>query len=136
MNFVAVHMPVEPADIIAVERLIAERDIIRSVYSDSEFDRYSLGAYLEEVHVHGSKFVALLDRNIFSDIIAVVRGTLTTRKKISETQRAACALLAFFQLSDILIEPGMAIYEYISSHNFKRFFTYSISVLREFTSCS
>ena len=114
MDYVGVHIPVENADITAIENILKDRDIIKTVYSEDEFNQYSLRSYLEEVHVHNSKFVALLDRNIFSDIVSAVRGP----HKISTTHRAACALLAFFQLSDTLIEPGMAIYEYTDSGNF------------------
>ena len=119
MNFVGVHIPFDHKDIKAIEDKIKERDIIRTVYSDEEFNQYTLGSYLEEVHVHGSKFVALFDRNIFSDIIAVARNRGTKGGRIPDTQRTACALLAFLQISKTLIEPGMAIYEYIDSGHFE-----------------
>lgn len=113
MNYVAVHIQVNPQDLQGIEQIIRERDIIRSVYPTDLFDQYSLGDYLEQIQVHDSKFVALFDRNIFSDVIAVIKNT--DKKGITKTQKAACALLAFLHLSDSLIEPGMAIYEYIDS---------------------
>ena len=113
MDYVAVHIQINPDDLRQIEKILRERDIIRSVYSKDLFDQYSLGDYLEQIHVHESKFTALLDRNIFSDIIAVAKNT--DKKSTTKTQKIACALLAFLQIADSLVEPGMAIYEYIDS---------------------
>lgn len=100
MNYVAVNIQVNPQDLHGIEQIIRERDIIRSVYPTDLFDQFFLGDYLEQIHVHDSKFFALLDRNIFSDIIAVIKNT--DKKGTTETQKAACALLAFLHLSDSL----------------------------------
>ena len=113
MDYVAVYIQINPTDLKGIEQILRERDIIRSVYPKDLFDQYFLGDYLEQIHVHESKFTALLDRNIFSDIIAV--AIKSDKKSTTKTQKAACALLAFLQLFDSLIEPGMAIYEYIDS---------------------
>ncbi len=113
MDYIAVHINIRHEDIEGIEQIVRERDIIRSVYPIGLFNQYFLGNYLEQIHVHDSKFVALFDRNIFSDIIAVTKHI--GESKITNTQKAACALLAFLQLSDTLIEPGMAIYEYVDS---------------------
>jgi hypothetical protein len=107
MDYIAVHIQTDPNDLMLIEEILREKDIIRSVYSKDIFDQYSLGDYLEQIHVHESRFTALLDRNIFSDIIAVA-------------QKTACALLAFIQLADGLFEPGMAIYEYIDSGHYEQ----------------
>lgn len=107
------YIQINPNDLKGIEKILRDRDIIRSVYPKDLFDQYSLGDYLEQIHVHESKFTALLDRNIFSDIIALAKKT--DKKSTTKTQKDACALLAFLQLSDSLIEPGMAIYEYIDS---------------------
>ena len=113
MDYVAVHIKISSDDLRMIEQMLRERNIIRSVYSKDLFDQYSLGDYLEQIHVHESKFTALLDRNIFSDIVAVAKQT--DKKSTTKTQKTACALLAFIQLSNSLVEPGMAIYEYIDS---------------------
>jgi hypothetical protein len=81
MNFIGVHIPFDHNDIKAIEDKIKERDIIRTLYSEEEFDQYMLASYLEEVHVHGGKFVALFDRNIFTDIVTVARHCGTKRKR-------------------------------------------------------
>ena len=118
MDNVAVHIQINPNDLRQIEQILRERDIIRSVYSKDLFDQYFLGDYLKQIHVHESKFTALLDRNIFSDIIAVAKKT--DEKSTTKTQKTAYALLAFIQLSDSLVEPGMAIYEYIDSGHYKQ----------------
>ncbi|MCK4629061.1 MAG: hypothetical protein KAT56_08650 [Sedimentisphaerales bacterium] len=116
MNYIAIHnIPVNPIDLEKIEKIIREKDIIRSLYPPSLFNQYFLEDYLKEIHVHNSRFLALFDRNIFTDIVAVAKNS---GNKISETQKVACALLAFFQMSDTLIEPCMAISEYIDSGHY------------------
>ena len=75
MDYIAVHIQTDPNDLTQIEKILREKDIIRSVYSKDLFDQYSLGDYLEQIHVHESRFTALLDRNIFSDIIPVAKKT-------------------------------------------------------------
>lgn len=118
MNYVAVQIQINPDDLQKMERILRERDIIRTVYPRDLFDQYILGDYLEQIHVHKCRFAAVLDRNIFSDIIAVAKHA--GERNATVTQRAACALLAFLQLSDCLIEPGMAIYEYMDSGHYQQ----------------
>lgn len=118
MDYVAVHIQINSNDLKGIEQIIRERDIIRSAYSKDLFDQYSLGDYLKQIHLHESKFTALLDRNIFSDIIAVAKNT--GKEATTITQKTACALLAFLQLSDSLIEPGMAIHEHIDSGHYEQ----------------
>lgn len=113
MDYVAIHIQIDPNDLMQIEKILRERDIIRSVYSKGLFDQYSLGDYLEQIHVHESRFTAVLDRNIFSDIIAVAKNT--DKNYTTITQKTSCALLAFIQIANGLVEPGMAIYEYIDS---------------------
>jgi hypothetical protein len=118
MNYVAIHIQINPDDLQEIEQILRKRDIIRSVYPRNLFDQYILGNYLEQIHVHECRFAAVLDRNIFSDIIAVAKHA--GERNTTVTQRAACALLAFLQLSGCLIEPGMAIYEYMDSGHYQQ----------------
>ena len=111
--FYGVQINIKPDDLDEIETIIRERDIIRTVYPSSVFNPYSLGDYLDQIHVHKAIFHAMLDRNILSEIISVINNY--SEKALSETQRTACALLAYFQISDTLIEPGMAIWELVDS---------------------
>jgi hypothetical protein len=118
MNYVAVHIQINPNDLQQIEQILRKRDIIRSVYPRNLFDQYILGNCLEQTHVHECRFGAVIDRNIFADIIAVAKHA--GEQNTTVTQRAACALLAFLQLSDCLIEPQMAIYEYMDSGHYQQ----------------
>jgi len=110
-------IPFNPSDINKIEQLTRRRDVIRSVYSNDLFDQYSLASYFKEIHIHKSQFCAMFDRNIFTAIIEVAKKS--GEKSLTLTQKTACALLAFFQISDVKIEPNMAIYEYIDSGHYE-----------------
>ena len=93
--------------------MLRKSDAITAIWSDSLFDRYSLGAYVEQTHIEGNSFLALLDRNIYTDIIAAAQSSAA--KPLTQQQKNACALLAFLQLADIDIDPTEAINEYMDS---------------------
>lgn len=109
----AVHFHIDPMDLQCIEKMIRDSDSITAMWPVDLFDRYSLGAYVRETHVHESKFFALFDRNIYTDIIAVAKSGGT--KPHTAQQRVACALLAFLQLAEVIIEPNQAISEYVDS---------------------
>lgn len=108
-----VRFNIDPMDLQRIEKMIRDNDTITTIYSVDLFDRYFLGAYVKETDVEKNKFFALLDRNIYTDIITVAesRGT----KPHPPQQMVACALLAFLQLAEVTIEPNIAINEYIDS---------------------
>ena len=108
-------IPVNNRDLLLLQNILRERDIIRSVFTQSQFDQYSFLEYRMQSRFHRTQFCAMLDRNILSDIIAIIKGE---PGEVSETQRAACALLAFLQVTNTIIEPGHAIYEYIDSGHY------------------
>ena len=109
----AVHFNIDPMDLQRIEKMIRESDTITTIWPVDLFDRYFLGAYVKETDVEKNKFFALLDRNIYTDIIAVAKSSGT--KPHTPQQKVACALLAFLQLAEVTIEPNMAINEYVDS---------------------
>lgn len=108
-----VRFNIDSMDLQRIEKMIRDSDTITTIYPVDLFDRYFLGAYVKETYVEKNKFFALLDRNIYTDIITVAesRGT----KPHTPQQIVACALLAFLQLAEVTIEPNIAINEYIDS---------------------
>jgi hypothetical protein len=112
-----IQIPIKPDDLQKIEQILRERDNIITPYPSNIFDPYSLSDYLSQTKIHGNTFNALFDRNIYSYIIQAVKNN---GLKTTELQRAACALLAFFQLSNTLIEPGIATYEYIDSGHYQQ----------------
>ena len=108
-----VQFNIDPMDLQRIEKMIRDRDTITTIYPVGLFDRYSLGAYVKETDIEKNKFFALLDRNIYTDIIAVAKSS--SMKSHSSQQKVACALLAFLQLAEVTIEPNIAINEHIDS---------------------
>jgi hypothetical protein len=116
MKFYRINLPINRHDLIIIQDILRRKDVIRTVFPESQFDQYSFLSYAKEMTLHKTRFCAVLDRNIFSDIIAVINNN---HKSVSETQKSACALLAFLQITDTRIEPGIAIYEHVDSGHYK-----------------
>lgn len=112
-----VRFNIDPMDLQRIEKMIRDSDTITTIWPVDLFDRYSLGAYVKETDVEKNKFFALLDRNIYTDIIAVAKSSGT--KPHTPQQKVACALLAFLQLAEVAIEPNRAINEYIDSGHYE-----------------
>ena len=108
-----VHFNIYPMDLQRIEKMIRDSDTITTIWPVDLFDRYFLGAYVKETDVEKNKFFALLDRNIYTDIVAVAKSSGT--KPHTPQQKVACALLSFLQLAEVTIEPNMAINEYLDS---------------------
>ena len=75
---------------------------------------------MKQSYIYKTKFFALLDRNIFIDIISIISKARQKQNNFSKTEKTASALLSFLQLTDTLIEPGIAIHEYIDSGHHKQ----------------
>ena len=112
----AIYFDINPIYLQRIEKMIRESDIITTIWPVDTFDRYSLGAYVRETYIEKNKFFALLDRNIYTDIISVAKSIGT--KQHTSQQKVACALLAFLQLADVTIEPNMAVNEYVDSGHY------------------
>jgi hypothetical protein len=113
-------LPINPKYLSRIEKIIKDQDIIRTVYSEDEFDRYSFLEYMKQIYIHKTKIFALLDRNIFIDIISIASKAGQRQNNFSKTEKTTSALLAFLQLMDTLIEPNIAILEYIDSGHHKQ----------------
>lgn len=121
-----VRFNIDPMDLQRIEKMIRDSDSIRTIWPVNLFERYFLGAYVKETDVEKNKFFALLDRNIYTDIIAVAKSSGT--KSHTPQQKVACALLAFLQLAEVTIEPNMAVNEYVDSGHYEE----AVSELRLF----
>jgi len=108
-----VRFNIDSMDLQRIEKMIRDSDTITTILPVERFDKYLLGEYVEETDVEKNKFFALLDRNIYTDIITVAKSSGT--KPHTPQQKVACALLAFLQLAEVTIEPNMAISEHVDS---------------------
>lgn len=110
-----VRFNIDPMDRQRIEKMIRDSDIITTILPVDLFDKYFLGAYVEQTDVEENKFFAMLDLNMFSRIIGIAKNRGKRTYKLQE--KTACALLAFLQLADVAIEPNHAIYEIMDSCN-------------------
>ena len=106
--------PIPFADLEFIQRLLKQENIIISCFQKNELDNYHFINFIKEKELFGTETYALIDRNIFSDIIAIVKGEnveLREGNKIGPL-RIAAAMMAFLQCANILIEPNLSLYEY------------------------
>lgn len=75
---------------------------------ENETEPFNPAGFLSQIHHHGVEFRASLDLNIFQYVVNCVK-----KSKIQEFHRDACAMLLFCRISQIGIEPSLAIYERI-----------------------
>jgi hypothetical protein len=117
MNFIIeIVDPTDDDDLKAIEKMLSEKNVICSSYQKDLFDQYSYLDYRKQIDIHNNKFSFLLDRNIFSEIISFAKKDDSSQA--NETQKRAFGLLAFIQSVDGLIDPEMAIYEYMDSNHY------------------
>jgi len=110
-----IKFPISSSDLSEIQNVLKHRNIILSPFSQDLFDAYSISDYIKEKEIHGTEIKAIFDRNIFTDIISLVRGIKISPH--SESKRLAAALMAFLQCADVTIEPNMALYEYASTNS-------------------
>lgn len=99
-------MPPHMPDII---KAMIEKNWFVTIYDAGIDDIYEPSHYLYNKEVHGCTYKLVLDRNIFSYIIGS-----TNPNRYSENTQKAIGLILFCQFCEILIEPSLAIHEYIN----------------------
>ncbi len=109
--------PIPLADLEFIQRLLEKENIIISSFKKDEMDVYHFINFIKEKEFFGTETYALIDRNIFSDVIAIIKGEnveLRDGRDIGPL-RIAAALMAFLQCANILIEPNLSLYEYAAT---------------------
>jgi len=110
-------LPVNLYDLFSVEQILRRADIIRTGVGKDDFDQYSTLSYQEQIQRYDTKFYALLDRNIVTDVISIVRGTPIIQDKTGgvNSRILASALMCFLLASDTMLDPTIALYEFADS---------------------
>ncbi|WP_269240383.1 hypothetical protein [Flavobacterium limnophilum] len=90
-----------------IELLINKKWLI-STFEIEENAHYNPANYIYNIQIHKSKYILLIDTNIFSFIVNSFKQN--TPKDI---HREAIALIAFCQFAEINIDVSLPIYEYI-----------------------
>jgi hypothetical protein len=110
--------PIQQSDLESIVRVLRHDDPFCTHLPLDIFDKYDCDNYLDLNEFYGTETTVLLDRNVFSYIISLVRTENPTRYEvITEAHRLAAAIMAFLQHCNILIEPNIALYEYTSTSN-------------------
>jgi hypothetical protein len=111
--------PIPLADLEFIQRLLEKENIIISSFKKDELDVYHFINFIKEKEFFGTETYALLDRNIFSDVIAIVKGENVELRDGNDIGplRIAAALMAFLQCAKILIEPNLSLYEYAATNS-------------------
>jgi hypothetical protein len=116
-NFYFLMLPVNLHDLFSVEQILRRADIIRIGVGKDDFDQYSTLSYQEQIQHYDTKFYALLDRNLMTDVISIVRGTPIIQGKTGgvNSRILASALMCFLLASDTMLDPTIALYEFTNS---------------------
>lgn len=102
-------VPIDPPDLLAVASMLRAADVFIPTFRTPEVDLYDPAVYLRQIHRFKTKTQLLIDRNVFTRILAIWRGTPP-----DSAHRLAAAVLAFAQCSGIEVEPNLALYEVAS----------------------
>lgn len=98
--------PIPAADFPQVERLIRESGVLTCF--DSSVDSASAICFVNEKVRFGTETRALLDLNVFRDILSLGRPD---PGRNADHRRLAAAVVLFFQAAEVLVEPCMALHE-------------------------
>jgi len=116
-NLYLLMLPVNQHDLFSIEQILRSADIIRTGIGKDDFDQYSTLSYQEQIQHYDTKFYALLDRNIMTDVISIVRGTpiIQDRTRGGNSRILTSALMCFLLASDTMLDPTIALYEFADS---------------------
>lgn len=97
-----------PQDIRAIESIVRASDCFVALI---EGDLYQIGAHLADDEF---EFSAILDRNVYTRVTALVSGEPVSAAELSEFRRAA-AILAFAKIANIALDHASSLYEYANT---------------------
>lgn len=101
-----------------IEKQLIESNILLNPYNIDSDDMYKIENYLLN---RDQRFSCLLDRNIVSYLIDLVKGIeLQPDSERNKCHRLAAALQAFFNAADIKSEPGLSYHEYIENASIEK----------------
>lgn len=102
----AFYVPIDPSDLREVAEMLREADVFIPTFRAPEIDLYDPAIYLQQKYRFKTETLLRLDRNVFTRILALAKGTSPT-----SAHRVAAAVIAFAQCAEIQIEPNLALYE-------------------------
>lgn len=101
---ISYHSPLSAGDVAALEDLLRGSNCFVPSFVDA--DAYSVETYIVEYARKRTETTFLFDRNLYSQVVALARGSRATDKS-----RFAAAVMAFASCANAEIEPSLALYE-------------------------
>ncbi|MBA3755406.1 MAG: hypothetical protein H0X02_03915, partial [Nitrosomonas sp.] len=99
-------------DLLFIEEILRNDDILLDALDIEGNHQYQLINY----HLHDSKkFSCLLDRNIVTDLVSLIRGKQVPEDSSGKSLRIVAGLQAFLNAAEILSEPSIAYHEYMDT---------------------
>jgi hypothetical protein len=98
------HSPLPPGDVTALQELLRESNSF--VPSFVGADLYSVETYIVQYATARTETTFLFDRNLYSQVVALAKGSQATTNS-----RVAAAIMAFASCANAHIEPSLALYE-------------------------
>lgn len=99
-------IPIDPADLRTIAAAIRQADAFTPTFAASDVDCYDPAIYLQQAHRFQTSTRLVIDRNLLTRWVAVVRGIQPT-----SAHRLAAGILTFAQCANIVVEPNIALYE-------------------------
>ena len=98
------HSPLPPGDVAALQELLRQANCLVPSFVDA--DAYSVETYIAQYARERTETTFLFDRNLYSQVVALAKGSRAT-----ENARFAAAVMAFASCANTQIEPNLALYE-------------------------
>lgn len=98
------HSPLPDEDVSALEHLLRASNCFVPPFVG--VDPYSVETYILQYAKKQSEFTLLFDRNLYSQVVALAKGSRTTEKS-----RLTAGVMAFASCANLQIEPSIALYE-------------------------
>jgi hypothetical protein len=103
-------IPLPASDLAAIETTIREHDVFCSIVP--QVDHADCLTWRRQTAHYGTQLCALFDRNILSGVLSVIRPAYCgSTEQCGARGRFGAALIAFLQVSNVVIEPSTALYE-------------------------
>ena len=111
MNFVMVddneiyyHSPLDVETVDALQNLLRAAQCFSPSFAIS--DPYLIETYVVQFAWHRNDVTFLIDRNVYSQVVALAKGVRAT-----ESMRLAAGIMAFASCANAAVEPNLALYE-------------------------
>lgn len=101
-----VRIPIDERALQEIETLLMSADVFTTTFQQLGPAVFRAETYIRESLDHGTQCVFVVDRNLFTRLLALGRG-----ESAAPAHRVAAAVLAFAQTTESLIEPNIALYE-------------------------